>query len=247
MNATALSMYTAFGVFSTGALPVTAALRGLDLKDATHRRAGRSLRTLARTIVRATHAWDFHVDGAPPDDLDRRPCVVVANHASLADPFLLSHLPFDQRFVAKEELFALPLVGWLLRLAGDIPIRRGDHSSAVAMECECVTTLQHGLSVTIFPEGTRSKDGRLGRFRGGAFRIAAAARARILPVVLHGTSDCFADGRPTRARAHAEILAPIETTGRDIDDVRDHTAGVIAEALARRAELALAADCPFFV
>src|SRR5512134_543106 len=141
MDATALSMYAAFGVMSAGALPVTAALRGIDPGDATHRLAGRSLRTLGRVIVRTSHAWNFGVDGTPPADLDERPCVVVANHASLADPFLLSHLPFDQRFVAKQELFRLPLVGWLLKLAGDIPIQRGDHASAVAMERVCVATL----------------------------------------------------------------------------------------------------------
>jgi 1-acyl-sn-glycerol-3-phosphate acyltransferase len=250
MDATALSMYAAFGLMSTGALPVTAALRGLDRGDTTHRLAGRSLRTLGRMIVRATHAWNFGVDGAPPDDLDRRPCVIVANHASLADPFLLSHLPLDQRFVAKEELFRLPLVGWLLRLAGDIPIRRGDQESAAAMERACVTTLAHGLSVTIFPEGTRSTDGHLRPFRMGAFRIAMAAGARILPVALHGTAACIIDGRPKRASARAEILPPIELDGYTVDELRDHTHRVIEDALARRAAAeheAQASDCPFFV
>jgi len=234
MNATTLSMYAAFGVMSTGALPVTAALRGLDRGDTTHRLAGRSLRTLGRVIVRTTHAWKFSVEGTPPRDLDRRPCVVVANHASLADPFLLSYLPFDQRFVAKEELFRTPIVGWLLRLAGDIPIRRGDPASAVEMERTCVTTLADGLSVTIFPEGTRSRDGTLGAFRGGAFRIAAAAGVRILPVALHGTAACIVDGRPVRARAYAEILPAIESDGRSVDTLRDHAHRVIADALARR-------------
>jgi 1-acyl-sn-glycerol-3-phosphate acyltransferase len=250
MDATTLSMYAAFGLMSTGALPVTAALRGLDPGDTTHRLAGRSLRTLGRMIVRATHAWDFGVEGMPPADLERRPCVVVANHASLADPFLLSHLPLDQRFVAKEELFRLPLVGWLLRLAGDIPIRRGDHASAVAMERACVTTLARGLSVTIFPEGTRSKDGTLRGFRNGAFRIAAAAGVRILPVALHGTAACIVDGRLNRARARAEILPPIETDGYTIDELRDHTHRVLEKALARRVTStreARESDCPFFI
>ncbi|HLL25508.1 MAG TPA: lysophospholipid acyltransferase family protein [Kofleriaceae bacterium] len=232
MDRTTLSMYAAFGVLSAGALPITAALRGLHRGDPTHRRAGRSLRTLGRAIVRATNAWDFSVSGAPPADLDRRPCVIVANHASLADPFLLSHLPFDQRYVAKQELFEIPLVGWLLRLAGDIPIRRGDHESAVAMERACITTLEHGLSVTIFPEGTRTKDGTLGSFRNGAFRIAKAVGVRVLPVALRGTAGCIVDGRPRRARGHAEMLAPIESSGRSIEELRDLTRAVIANALA---------------
>ncbi|HEY5944947.1 MAG TPA: lysophospholipid acyltransferase family protein [Kofleriaceae bacterium] len=249
MDATALSMYAAFGVMSTGALPITAALRGLDPGDATHRLAGRSLRTLGRVIVRTTHAWSFGVDGTPPADLDTRPCVVVANHASLADPFLLSHLPLDQRFVAKEELFRLPLVGWLLRLAGDIPIRRGDHASAVEMERACVRTLANGLSITIFPEGTRSKDGAMREFRNGAFRIAVAAGARILPVALHGTAACIVDGRPKRAVARAEILPAIDSAGRTIDELRDDTRRALQDALDRRAAAAreaTAADCPFF-
>lgn len=231
MNVTSLSMYAAFGVLAAGALPVTAALRGLAPGDATHRRAGRSLRTLGRAIVRTTHAWRFAVEGAPPPDLAQRPCVVVANHASLADPFLLSHLPFDQRFVAKEELFRVPLVGWLLRLAGDIPVRRGDHASALAMERACVATLARGLSVTIFPEGTRSRDGDLRTFHGGAFRIALAAGVRILPVALHGTADCIVAGHPSRARARAEILPPIETAGRTADELRDQARRLIADAL----------------
>jgi 1-acyl-sn-glycerol-3-phosphate acyltransferase len=249
MNTTALSMYAAFGVMSTGALPVTAALRGLDHGDATHRLAGRSLRTLGRMIVRTTHAWSFGVDGTPPDDVDTRPCVVVANHASLADPFLLCHLPLDQRFVAKEELFRLPLVGWLLRLAGDIPIRRGDHASAVEMESACVTTLANGLSITIFPEGTRSKDGVLHEFRNGAFRIAVSAGARILPVALHGTAACIVDGHPRRAVARAEILPAIDSAGRTIAELRDATHRVLQDALDRRATAAreaAATDCPFF-
>ena len=249
MDATALSMYAAFGVMSTGTLPITAALRGLHPGDTTHRLAGRSLRTLGRMIVRVTRAWNFGVEGAPPADLDKRPCVVVANHASLADPFLLSHLPLDQRFVAKEELFRLPLVGWLLRLAGDIPIRRGDHASAVEMERACVTTLANGLSVTIFPEGTRSNDGALREFRNGAFRIALTAGARVLPVALHGTAACIVDGRPRSAVARAEILPAIDSAGRTVDELRDRTRRVIKDALERRvadARRIEAGDCPFF-
>jgi len=235
MNTTSLTSFATFGALAIGALPITAAMRGLDGRDQTHRRAGRSLRTLARAAVGTTGTWDFSVEGAPPADLEQRPCVVVANHVSVADPFLLAHLPFDLRFVAKAELFRTPLIGWLLRLGGDIPVERGDRVSAVAMTDACVATLRGGLSVMIFPEGTRSRDGALGPFRDGAFRIAVAAGARVLPVALHGTRDCVDSHGLRRARARAEILPSIETVGRSVAQVRDRTRTALARAFSRGA------------
>jgi 1-acyl-sn-glycerol-3-phosphate acyltransferase len=236
MKLSSLYAYGEFGVLSAAWLPIVAAARGLSAGDPTHRLSGRALRALGRMIARASMTWRFDVDGVKPSR--RRPFVVVSNHASLADPMLLSFLPLDMRFVAKEELFRAPLVGWHLRLAGDIPLRRGESSSADAMSRACVDTLRRGLSVMIFPEGTRSRDGLLGRFRSGAFRVAIAAGVAILPVALHGTSGCIGASGPQRAYATAEVLAPIETTGLGPDDVaalRDRTRAAIDGALARRA------------
>lgn len=249
MNLPSLYAYGEFGVLSAAWLPIMAAARGLTAGDPTHRLSGRALRGLARVVARASMAWRFDVEGQTPREA--RPFVVVSNHASLADPLLLSFLPMDMRFVAKEELFHTPLVGWHLRLAGDIPVRRGDDSSASAMYTACVDTLRRGLSVMIFPEGTRSRDGRLGRFRAGAFRVAVAAGASILPVALHGTAACIDQDGPHRAHATAEILAPIETAGLGPDDVstlRDRTRATIGAALARHAPPVVEnyfLDCPF--
>jgi 1-acyl-sn-glycerol-3-phosphate acyltransferase len=243
MNSTALSMYARFGLLAPMWLPITAAARGLSLHDPSCRRSGHALRSLARTLVRDHQVWDFGIIGRPPADLAQRPCVVVANHASLADPFLLAHLPFDLRFVAKAELFRAPLVGWLLRLGGDIPIRRGDAASARAMSAAAATTLRCGVSLMIFPEGTRSHTGALGPFRDGAIRIAIAAGARLLPVALHGTRACIGPDGPRRARARAEILAPIETQGLGPDDViavREQVRGRIAAALGQAASTRIA-------
>jgi 1-acyl-sn-glycerol-3-phosphate acyltransferase len=234
MHPLAAYSFAEFGLFSAGWLPIMATLRGLS-RDPVHRREGRALRRLARVITRVTPLWRFDVIGAPPPDIGHRGYVVVANHASYADPFALSHLPWDMRFVAKRELFAAPLVGWLLKLAGDIPLARGDRDSASEMLAACRQTLAQGLSVMIFPEGTRTRDGALGVFKTGAFRVAIEAEAPILPVVLHDTAACTpARGGIGFARAEVEVLPPIESRQRGLDSLRAEARNAISTALQRR-------------
>ena len=74
--------------------------------------------------------WHFDVVGEPPAD-PRRPYVVVANHESFVDILLISHLPFEMKWLSKAEFFKFPLVGWLMRMAGDIPLDRSSGRSAV--------------------------------------------------------------------------------------------------------------------
>jgi 1-acyl-sn-glycerol-3-phosphate acyltransferase len=214
MHLSAIYTFAEFGIQSAAWLPAVALARGVTAGDTTHRIPGRMLRQFGRSVTRASMLWDVAVEGNIPGP---GPYVVVANHASMADPFVLSFLPMDMRFVAKEELFRTPLVGWLLRLGGDIPLRRGDGDSARVMRAACVRTLARGLSVMIFPEGTRSRTGEVGAFRRGAFDVALEAGAPILPVALHGTAACVDGHEPRPARTRAEILAPIEIAGRTPD------------------------------
>ncbi len=244
MHLSTLYTYGELGALSAAWLPAIAVTRGITAHDPTHRLPGRMLRGLARTVARASMLWDMDVEGDVPP---RRPYVVVSNHASAADPFLLSFLPLDMRFVAKDELFHVPLVGWLLRLAGDIPLRRGDRASAGAMRAACVRTLARGLSVMIFPEGTRARGAEVGRFKNGAFEIAVEANATVLPVALHGTADCMHGAEPHAAHASAEILAPIPC-GRSASEVREAARDAIVTALARRRARVVEdyfLDCPF--
>ncbi len=176
------------------------------------------------------------IEGERPPDIDTRGYVVVANHESQADPFLLSFLPWDMRWVAKEDLFKQPLSGLALRLGGDIPLRRGEGESVRACLLECERALRGGISVMMFPEGTRSRGGELLPFKDGAFDLAIAAGVPVLPVALAGTRAM----RPKHSRwfgkAHAcaKILAPIPTTGMAVADVgrlRDQARDAIAAAL----------------
>lgn len=249
MRRTLLGLYTYFEFFSIAVLmlPVFAAVAVWKRdSDPTYRARGRVMRFFGHFTSRLTPIWKFSVEGEAPADIDERGYVVVANHESVADPFLLTYLPFDMRFIAKEEMFRLPLIGWLLQCSGDIRLKRGHGDSIRAMMEECRRTLEHGLSVMIFPEGTRTRDGQLLPFKDGAFRLAIETQSPVLPVALKGTRTCMpADSLWFgEARAAVRILEPVPTAGLTLADVEQLKATVrerIAVATAKvEAQLAAA-------
>ena len=217
-------------------VPVLGIARLGSRSDPTHRVAGRWLRNFGKLTARLTPLWDFSIEGDAPADIAQRAYVVVCNHESNADPFLLSGLPWDMRWISKEELFELPLLGTLMRLGGDIALRRGEADSVREMLAECRATLERGLSVMIFPEGTRSRDGALGAFKDGAFRLAIEAQVPLLPLALAGTRSCLprGSGMLGDARARARVLRPLDTRGLTLDDVatlRERARSQIADAV----------------
>lgn len=220
---TLLGIYTylEFGACLVAVLPMLALADVAHRKDPTKRIQGRWVRRLGRMSSALTPIWKFRVEGQAPADIDHRGYVVISNHESDADTFLLSHLPWDMRWIAKQELFKVPVTGWVMRMGGDIPVRRGERSSVEAMMAEAVRTLRQGLSVMVFPEGTRSPDGQLLPFKDGAFQMAIEAQVPVLPVVIAGTHAM----RPKNSRwfggafAGARILEPVPTTGLDPGDV----------------------------
>lgn len=233
---TGLYTYAEFGVVLTSFLPIMALSHLRHRDDPTQRLPGRWMRRLGRTATRLQPLWKFHVEGERPADIDHRAYVVIANHESTADPFLLSWLPWDMRWVAKEELFKPPMVGWAMRWGGDIPLRRGDGDSVRTMMAECERALAAGISVMMFPEGTRSKDGSLLNFKDGAFSLAIRAKVPVLPVAIAGTRAM----RPKnskwfgKATAGARVLAPVPTEGlseADVPALRDRCRDVIAAEL----------------
>ncbi len=222
--------------------PMMAASHLRHRSEPTQRLPGRWMRRFGRTTSRLTPVWKFSVDGTPPADVLTRGYVVIANHESTADPFLLSFLPWDMRWVAKEEIFKLPLLGGLMRFCGDIPVKRGSRESVEAMMAECENTLRHGLPVMIFPEGTRSPDGNMLPFKNGAFDLALATGAPILPVALAGTRNCRPKGSKWfgHARAHARVLEPIPTAGllpSDLETLKAQARTRIEQALPAVREL----------
>lgn len=198
--------------------------------------AGYLFRQLAVAHQRLTPLWTFRVEGQVPSD-PRRPYVVVANHESFVDILLISHLPMEMKWLSKQTFFRFPLVGWMMRMAGDIPLRRGERESAIEALRQCADRLDKRVSVMIFPEGTRSKDGQLGPFKDGAFSTAIEAGVPILPLVVHGTRTALRkhDWRLGRSEAVVRVLEPVPTDGLGPDDVaalREQVRTLIADELA---------------
>jgi len=231
-----LYTYAEFGVILVAFLPVMAASSMRHRGDPTQRKPGRWMRRLGRTTSRLTPLWKFEVEGQRPADIDHKPYVVVANHESQADPFLLSFLPFDMRWVAKQELFQPPVTGWAMRFGGDIPLRRGARDSVAEMMAECERALAGGISIMMFPEGTRSKDGNLLPFKDGAFGLAIRTGVPVLPVAIAGTREMRPKHSKWFGRAHAcaKMLEPIPTEGMgegDVATLRERARDSIAAAL----------------
>lgn len=196
--------------------------------------AGRFFRLLGVLSVKLNPLWKFRVTGTFITD-PRRPYVAVSNHESYADIFLISHFPWEMKWLSKETMFKIPCFGWMMRMGGDIQIVRGERASVVQAMKDARDRLSKRVSVMIFPEGTRSRDGELLPFKDGAFRLALDAGVPILPIAVAGTRSCMAKGtfRFQSARAMARVLPPIETTGltrEDIPALRERTRTLIAEA-----------------
>ena len=197
--------------------------------------AGYLFRKLTVVHQRLTPMWKFRTSGELPSD-KRRPYVVVANHESFVDMLLISHLPIEMKWLSKETFFKIPLVGWMMRMAGDVKVVRGDRTSGAAALRACHDRLKKRVSVMIFPEGTRSADGSLGPFKDGAFRLAIESGAPILPLVVHGTRSALRkhDWRFGDTRAEVRVLQPIPTEGlteADIPELRERVRDMIAHEI----------------
>lgn len=114
--------------------------------------------------------------------------IFVGNHQSHFDvPAVFSILPFTARFMTKKELFKIPVFGWAMKAAGTIKIDRSDHSQSIASMNEALEKIKNGVSVIIFPEGTRSADGKIGPFKKGGFVLAIKGEIPIIPVSISGS------------------------------------------------------------
>ncbi len=141
------------------------------------------------------------------------PLIFASNHESALDIWaLFVVLPRSFRFIAKQELFRLPVFGSYMRLGGHIPVDRGNHARAVQSLRRAGEAVRAGTSLVVFPEGTRSKDGRILPFKKGPFVVAMEAGVPVVPVAVSGS------GRVTPKDAIAVVPGTIRlVVGEPVD------------------------------
>ena len=155
------------------------------------------------------------LDGVQHLDPDH-PQVLVANHQGSFDIWALAAvLPVQFRWVVKKELFSIPTLGAAMRAAGYVAVDRFDPRQAVKDMRECRKRLKQGRSLLIFPEGTRSSDGKVGQFKPGAFLLATQAKLPIVPIGIRGSFQIMPKNSIwlSPRTIHISIHPPIPTRG----------------------------------
>jgi len=215
-------------------LPAMAVIRLFD-RDPVRYSTGRFFRRLGSAISRVNPNWKITIEGEK--DIDgRNPYIVVCNHLSNADIPLISNLPWEMKWVAKKELFELPFLGWMMKMAQDISVDRSSSNKRIGVFKSCSFYLNNNCSVMFFPEGTRSRDGRMKRFSLGAFDLAIQKNIPILPLVIDGTQDCLPKKDwvfTTDAYVTLKVLEPINTDHLNEDDSIELMEKVRGEILAQ--------------
>lgn len=152
-------------------------------------------RRLARRCTRAFYRHAMHGFCGPrlvveslPNQAIPEPCIMVANHQSAIDILLLFQLSPDARCWAKDWPFQKPLLGWLMKLCGHLHVDDPD-----VLE-QAKKSIREGVGLYVFPEGTRTRSGRLGRFHDGAFLLAAQTGVALVPVAISGSGRCMTPG-----------------------------------------------------
>ena len=176
--------------------------------------SGQIFRRSAVLATRLNPYWRFRLFREASGTYKLRgPAVVISNHCSHSDSFLISRLPWEMKWLGKKSLFRIPIVGWSMHLSGDIAMKRSDSNSIGHAMAKCLDYLAKGVPIMMFPEGTRSRDDELLPFKDGAFRLAIEAGVPILPIAVTGTHSALpkSDWRFGRSDASVIVGEPIAT------------------------------------
>ena len=200
-------------------VPLLGAIRLFDV-DPRRLRTGRWFRNLGPVLAKV-NPWRIRVSGRENVDANQA-YVIVSNHQSMADIPVISFLRIDTKWLGKAALFRLPVLGWMLRWAGDVPIDRDSRREGAKAMLQCARYLRQRCSVVFFPEGTRSPDGRVLPFNEGPFHLAIREQVPILPLVVEGSGAALPRNSFIFGKAqdiHLRILEPVPIDGWNIKQV----------------------------
>ncbi len=155
-----------------------------------------------------------HLDG-------KGPYIFMSNHQGYYDIFaLLGHLPVQFKWLAKKELFSIPFFGWTMAAVGYISIDRGGTRNTVEAMNKAARKIRDGMSVVIFPEGSRSPDGSIQPFKKGGFTLAIKSKVPIVPIAISGSRDIMPKDKLTAISGEVRIRMdhPIETENYSLKD-----------------------------
>jgi 1-acyl-sn-glycerol-3-phosphate acyltransferase len=199
-------------------------------------------------VLKLCRIWSAVVLGVPGVKVEikqrgqldlNKPYVFMANHASMVDIWaMFLRVPVPVRFIAKKQLGRIPVFGWAMRAGRFVFIDRQNAVSARRSIQEAAQRIKSGQSVAIFPEGTRTRDGRLGSFKKGGFHLAIDSGVEIVPLAIRGSRAVMPPGTPLiRAGVvQIEMDEPISTAGlgpgdrqRLLEQVRARIADMLGE------------------
>uniref|UniRef100_A0A803LME8 1-acyl-sn-glycerol-3-phosphate acyltransferase n=1 Tax=Chenopodium quinoa TaxID=63459 RepID=A0A803LME8_CHEQI len=182
-----------------------------------------------------TPFFNVEVEGLEHLPQPDTPAIYVSNHQSFLDIYALLTLGRSFKFISKTSIFLYPIIGWAMYLMGVIPLKRMDSRSQ--MEClkRCMDLIRGGASVFFFPEGTRSKDGKLGAFKKGAFSVAAKTQVPVVPMTIIGTGSIMPAGKETLLNpGSVKVVIHPCLMGNDAQVLCNQARNVIADTLERQ-------------
>lgn len=180
--------------------------------------------------------WRCTFEGVDNIDTRKSPYILVANHQSLWDIFVLYGIFKPFKWVSKESVMRIPFIGWNMLLNQYVRIARGDLKSIKQMMESCRQWLRRGASILIFPEGTRSETSELGSFRDGPFKLAVDCNVAVVPIVVDGTYEIFSKQSKRinfRQKITVKVLPPVhpESYGGDFRVLREHVRQAMTDTL----------------
>jgi len=178
-------------------------------------------------------AWSISIRGR--QYIQNRTYIIVSNHQSLLDIIVAFRIFFHFKWVSKSEVFNIPFIGWNMKLNRYIKLVRGDKGSTLEMFKQCNQAIEKGSSIYIFPEGTRSKTGKLKPFKPGAFILAKENKLPILPIVINGTKDALPKKSLSFNGYHKIVVKILKEIPYEVfqDLTADETTNMVRDSIAK--------------